>query len=332
MPAAGRSAGKLIDCTCYDLYVVSPSGGGYGRLLSRGGDRNLFDVSRDRRKILYSNRIDELHASSARGRFKRLLARSSGGQIRDALWSPDGKWILYESDSAACFGRGTEVRVVDRDGDGDRSIGCAAYLIRWASDSRRILFGQYAETGTSKFRLIVSNRDGSNAHEIASGLVGDPQWSPRGDWIAYVRGDYRAPELRLVRPDGTGDRRLARGSVPTWSPDGRRIAFELRRSLAPRFALAVADVDRSRVRTLDPLAVDGYGQGVGWSPDGRTIVYRRLARPRCNVCRMALFTTPVARPHPRRVLTGDPHEEFGPLYWLPDGKQILYTSYIQQGV
>ncbi len=334
LPAGASPAKKLIDCTCYDLFVVSLSDGGHGRLLSRGGGRNLFDVSADRKKILYSTVISELHASNVRARFKRTLATSPWGEIRDAHWSPDGRWVLYESDSPACPGNRTEARVVDRDGDGDHRIGCTAYLTAWSDTSSRLVYDQYVDSqkANSGIRLIVSNRDGSGQHVVAQAPnLGGVYWSPRGDWIAYATGGYRNPSVRLVRPDGSHDHRLAPGSTPTWSPDGRRIAFEWQPK-GVRTSLAVIDANGKHFRVLDRLAVDPYSQGVGWSREGRIVVYRRMAKLKCAVCRMALYVSPVARPNPRRILTGDAHEEFGPLYWLPAGKEIVYTSYVQEGV
>lgn len=54
-------------------------------------------------------------------------------------------------------------------------------------------------------------------------------WSPTGDWILYAvslpHAGYSGP-LRLIRPDGTGDRPLGDGPYHpggTWSPDGKYV-------------------------------------------------------------------------------------------------------------
>lgn len=79
-----------------------------------------------------------------------------------------------------------------------------------------------------------------------------PRWSPDGAWIAYVGED---DALFLIRPDGSGRRRLADGPFAeglAWSPDGRTIAIQ-------GDGLNLVDVASGVRRTLPGVVVDPGG-------------------------------------------------------------------------
>ena len=69
--------------------------------------------------------------------------------------------------------------------------------------------------------------DGSDQRRISFGGGGHatPEWSPRGDLIAFTQtGSFR---VGVMRPDGSGARLLTRdaGEGPTWAPNGRVLMF-----------------------------------------------------------------------------------------------------------
>ena len=78
--------------------------------------------------------------------------------------------------------------------------------------------------------------DGSGLREITHTGISDGypgvSFSPDGKLIAFSGLSATDPDIYTVRPDGTGRRPLtfSRGidSDPTWSGDGKRIAFETR--------------------------------------------------------------------------------------------------------
>ena len=131
--------------------------------------------------------------------------------------------------------------------------------------------------------------DGTGATRITRTTHGDtdPAWSPDGRRIAFIRAiaDEQAQfaqdphEIFVVNADGTGLRRLTRNHVydgePTWSPDGRRIAFV--RGGPPILAgpeirdIWVMRSDGSRQRSLGRTTTLEFWPA--WGPRGRTIAY-----------------------------------------------------------
>lgn len=65
------------------------------------------------------------------------------------------------------------------------------------------------------------NADGSDARKIADqGL--NPVWSPDGTKIAYYRGVDGEAQVWVMNADGSGQRFLAAGFSPAWSPDSSK--------------------------------------------------------------------------------------------------------------
>lgn len=141
--------------------------------------------------------------------------------------------------------------------------------------------------------LLVSNRDGdSEIYRVQGGqwtnLTGHPgredwpRWSPDGTRIAFSSPRSGNSEIWVMDADGSGQTQLtddpAPDFMPTWSPDGSRIAFVSRR-LEPGDPegsehIYVMNADGSDPRRLVRTPLKNTS-GVGWSPDGREIVFTR---------------------------------------------------------
>ena len=144
------------------------------------------------------------------------------------------------------------------------------------------------------------------------GFLGDAAWDRAGTSLAFVRYDgARRRHFRQVA--GSGDWRprvVARSTgqlrAPSWSPDGRRLAFV---SLAlGRSGLYVIGADGSGLRIL----VRGAVESPTWSPDGGEIAFGRGG---------AIWAARVGDGGERRV-TAD-----GALpAWSPDGERIAFVG------
>ncbi len=117
--------------------------------------------------------------------------------------------------------------------------------------------------------------------------VSDPQPSPDGAWIAYVRKSFDVQankgrsNLWLVPTAGGVARRVttakANDSGPRWSPNGRSVAFLSDRSGSTQ--IWSLDLAGGEPRALTELPVDV--QSFRWSPNGIALAFAAEVYPDC---------------------------------------------------
>ncbi len=160
--------------------------------------------------------------------------------------------------------------------------------------------------------------------------VSDPQWSPDGSRLAYVRdgaiwiigADGSRPTVVTDHPAGS--------RAPRWSPDGRRIAFLSRRrgwdqawvveAPLPRRGRPPAHEHRPEPRALTPPGRDV--DEVEWSPDGTRLAVMAQMRPDLLASQVAIVD---AATGDERVIAGETSWD-GQARWLADGRGLLLAS------
>ncbi len=105
---------------------------------------------------------------------------------------------------------------------------------------------------------------------------------------------------------------------PTWSPDGKRIAFTSTRSRQAE--IHVMDADGKNVRQMTKYQ-GAYPYCADWSPNGRRIVFN-LRHPNTIVAVLLDPDTGNHRPLVENIWDPD---------WSPDGKKIAYTKFTPDG-
>ncbi len=96
-----------------------------------------------------------------------------------------------------------------------------------------------------------------------------------GSLLAIVRTDsLRHPFIHIVDRSNGSSRLLCPGSMPKWSPDGQRIAFNRWISLQRPYVIAVVNVSTGEVTEFEET---GQQQEFAWSPDGRKLAYSAIA-------------------------------------------------------
>jgi len=149
--------------------------------------------------------------------------------------------------------------------------------LAWLPDSRRLVYASFRENNARLFTYDVTTRTEQPLTATVGRDMG-PRVSPDGKWIAYRRNGH---ELRVVAPDGTGDRKLADGDFGeppfanaadvTWSPDSRWVAYIT--TTARGFGtVMVVPVDGGTPRAIS-FSANSFASDVEWSPDGTFIMY-----------------------------------------------------------
>lgn len=146
----------------------------------------------------------------------------------------------------------------------------------WSPDGTKIAF---ASDRAGNFDIYVMNTDGTGVKQLTSEPRDDrfPAWSPDGTKIAFrgYAGATGGAQIFTMSPDGTGAHPIPHtggGDQPSWAPDSRRIVFTDTVAL-PGPALEIADTSSGAISPLTSGASDRYP---AWSPDGKSIAFRRL--------------------------------------------------------
>jgi TolB protein len=195
----------------------------------------------------------------------------------DPAWSPDGRLLAFARDGA--------VHIVRADRSGLRRLAPGASPA-WAPDGARLVLARKTAQGAD---LYVIRSDGGGLRRLTrtAAAESEPEWSPDGRWIAFVRtARAGSAHVYVVRPGGGGVRRVTTGPVedlsPTWSPDSRQLAFVRDDELLGRSRVFITSVQGGRPRPLvDELELDPeatFESSPFWSPDGKRIVFVRGAR------------------------------------------------------
>ena len=203
-------------------------------------------------------------------------------------WSPDGAQIaLYGSN-----GVGSDIFVVDANGNNLRSLTKSRIdgnrFPVWSPDGSKIAF---VSDRDGQIDIYLMTADGKNPRNLTFDLREEdrPSWSPDGKRVvfgAYQRnpqGNRAESEVFVMGADGANRINLTQNpravnSYPSWSPDGKKIAY--RASPKPGLWFQPFNIHVMNADGTNPVMLTNAGRWIyesrpNWSPDGKKIVFTR---------------------------------------------------------
>ncbi len=271
----------------------------------------------------------EIRSVSARGGPSKPIAGGEGfvcmpGVARNRLFwvESDGTGVGIRSGSMTSGGtapiqmaapspiswltcaRGSGLLVIERDGrlwscDTDKALALQAVHVDARSDTRRM--AQRTERQQRGFQDLSVSPDGKRVAFAAGGDV----------WMAPIGG---GDATRLTAAAGAE-------RSPTWSPDGKRIAYVAVRN--DRADLFECDVEsRKETRLTDDVDAESEPR---YAPDGRRIAYVASVRAGAEL-RVVYLDAPPSEPLGNRTILARSAKLIG-CDWSPDGRWLVYSAY-----
>jgi TolB protein len=229
---------------------------------------------------------------------------------------------------------------MDADGTNVQRLthGAKASRPAWSPDGKKIAFGSSLH-GTLR-EIYVMDADGSNMKRLTDspgGRIGSasPSWSPDGKKIGFCsdrknQTDTWTGGIYVMDADGGNCKALAHNTGnsgltewnwfrPSWSPDGKKIAFCNNGGPPDNYAIWVMDADGGNKEKI--IDLPGWDMSPDWSPDGKRIVFWNS-----SVRNAKAYTE--GRIYIMDVDGGNLKELTEGRYpsWSPDGKRIVFCS------
>jgi serine/threonine protein kinase len=315
------------------IWVMSALGGAARRVVEEGG---FPSWSPDGSFILYSTgpafSQKLLIVPAVGGPSKEVPVAFTGSPVRFIVhprYSADGRWIVFEGDSAVGFGP-RDIYLIGAAGGTPQHIAAGQHPT-WHPDSGAIVFSNGAPGANfSLWEVSISRDDGRPAGParpltVCRGRDTQPAISRDGRLMAFAGVDFSFNAEAMPFDAETGRALgspvpLTRGGWVTYfqsfSPDGRSIVCERRVGTGSH----LWRVDRDGVPTqltVDPAFEDAHPR---WHPHDNLIAFRRRLLAGSPTA-TEIWAIAGDGSHPRQLIP-----EAGLFTWLGSGKGLVYFS------
>ena len=206
------------------------------------------------------------------GKLTTLVKPDPGSGVSGAIWSPDGKKVVFLKDTYATHEGGSdsyEVQILDVSTGTSWNVLPVDASPVWSPDGTELAYLDFSGPSFgAAVRVVDLHGKLQSSFRIPMNFVGDLRWSPDGrfGWAVGVGGT--GSRIYVANRDGsdakavTPDEHYA--GAFNFSPDGSQIAYVDNRRID------VIDTDGGNWHVLVTNVPDS---GPSWSPNGKAIVF-----------------------------------------------------------
>jgi Tol biopolymer transport system component/tRNA A-37 threonylcarbamoyl transferase component Bud32 len=208
----------------------------------------------------------------------------------------------------------------------------------WSPDGRNLVYtGEVGKIHKIFRKDLATRQDSQLTHGDFDEL--QPTWSPDGRQVAFVRanqpgvklqpgdvfGEFQDGDLWVLDVASGKESKLVDNAFnPSYSPDGKRIAFDASWVASRRIWVVDREGHNPQQITTDTSEEVAH-VAPSWSPDGKKIVFQNLVRTKFDIRVVDLESKQM------HWITNDLFGNIRPA-WSPSGKFIYFSSYRSGGI